>query len=117
MEQTKKDLIVEQLNKLMAASSCCAEAKAAAQRWLDAVGTENEETETAALAAELKEDIVTIDGFIAFLSSPRGESIFGAEGAAAALVDAKAAKEAGARYCTCPACAACEAILTALGEI
>ena len=35
-----KEYIKEKVNELIAAPSCCAEAKAAANNWLDCIGTE-----------------------------------------------------------------------------
>ena len=46
-----------------------------------------------------------------------GAKVFGADGAKKILVHAKDIKSAGARYCDCPACAACEALLNKKDEI
>ena len=40
-----------------------------------------------------------------------GAKVFGADGAKNILAHAKERKAAGAKYCDCPACAACEALL------
>lgn len=117
MEQVKVEKLTALVNDLIAAGSCCAEAREAGRKWLDAVGTDGEAAATEALIAELKEDIITIDGLIGFLQSPKAQEIFGAEGAAAALERAKQRKADGAQWCDCPACAACEAILTELGAL
>lgn len=50
----------------MNAPSCSSEAKAAAQNWLDAVGTANEAGETKKYLAELEADIMPIDNLIGF---------------------------------------------------
>ena len=42
MDKQILDFVVEQTHALMAAPSCSQEAKAAAQAWLDAVGTDRE---------------------------------------------------------------------------
>ena len=42
MTQEVRDFVIEKTKDLMAAHSCSAEAKAAAQAWLDAAGTEKE---------------------------------------------------------------------------
>lgn len=107
--------IIAEVKNLIAAPSCCAEARAAAESWLAALGTENEEQQTELLVAELKEDIETVDELIAFTESPKCAEIFGdkAEGFRA---HAKELKASGARYCDCPACAACEKILDLLCE-
>ena len=74
--------VQEKTKELMAASSCCQEAKDAAQAWLDAVGTDKEAEETRNYIAELEEDIITVDGLIAFAGSEAGKSKFGEEVAA-----------------------------------
>ena len=43
MEQKSRDYFVEKVNDLISAPSCCPEAKAAGQAWLDAVGTDKDE--------------------------------------------------------------------------
>lgn len=95
----------------MDAASCSSEAKAAAQVWLDAVGTDREAAETAKYIAELEADIVTVDGLISFAQSEAGASVFGADNAKNIAAHAREIKAAGAKYCDCPACAAVEAIL------
>ena len=95
--------IIEQAKNLIAAHSCCQEAKDAANAWLCAVGTADEKEKAKALVAELEEDIMPIDGL--------GAKVFGEEKAKEVLAHAEAIKAAGAKYCDCPACAACEAIL------
>ena len=107
---TKTDLI-QKVREVIAAPSCCAEAKAAAQTYLDALGTDGEPAAAKALAAELGEDVCSIGDLVAFAESDHGKAIFGAEKAAAMAVAAKKAQSAGAKYCICPACAAGGAIL------
>ena len=46
MEKEVLDYVIEKTHELMNASSCCNEAKEAAQSWLDAIGTEDEGIET-----------------------------------------------------------------------
>ena len=79
MTQETLNYVVEKTKELMAAPSCCQEAKDAAQAWLDAVGTENEAEETKKYIAELEEDIMTLDGLIAFAESEMGAQVFGVE--------------------------------------
>ena len=107
---TKTDLI-QIVKELIAAPSCCAEAKAAAQAYLDAVGAPGEAATAKALLAELEEDVSSIDGLIGFAESERGKSFFGAEKAAGLAAAAKKAKADGTKYCICPACTAGGAIL------
>ena len=58
-----------------------------------------------------------IDGLIAFAESDMGAKIFGAEMAKNVAAHGKEIKAAGAKYCDCPACAACEAILARKEEL
>ena len=73
----------EVVEKLMHAPSACKEAVQAGERYLEAVGTPEEEAARQALVEELKEDVTDIDGLIAFASSPAGEAVFGKAGAEA----------------------------------
>lgn len=111
MNKDVLDFVVEKTHELMNAASCSGEAKAAAQSWLDAVGTENEAEETKRYIAELEADIMPIDGLIGFAESEAGSQVFGADVAKNVAAHAKEIKAAGAKYCDCPACAAVEAIL------
>lgn len=111
MQKDVLDFVVEKTHELMEAGSCSSEAKAAAQAWLDAVGTENEAAKTRKYVDELEADIMPIDGLIGFAESEAGAQVFGADVAKGVAAHAKEIKAAGAKYCDCPACAACEAIL------
>ncbi|MDO4573372.1 MAG: molecular chaperone Hsp90 [Clostridia bacterium] len=111
MEQTARDFVVGKTHELIGAATCCSELRAAAQRWLDALGTETEAAETKAYMDELAEDIVTIDGLIDFAQSAEGKAYFGADTAAGIAAHAAEIKASGAKYCDCPACAAAAAIL------
>lgn len=107
----------EKVKELIAAPSCCAEAKAAAQQWLDALGTDKEAEASKALVAELEEDIMPIDGLIAFAGSETGKKVFGEERAAGVYAHAVEIKAKGAKYCDCPACTAVAAILEKKEEL
>lgn len=111
------DHVIEQTHSLMNAFSCSAEAKAAAQSWLDAVGTENEAAQTKIYIEELEGDIVTVDGLIGFAESESGAEVFGAEKAKEIAAHAKEIKAKGASFCDCPACMACEKILAKKADI
>lgn len=117
MTESTKKFVTEKLNEMINAFSCCAEAKTAAQNWLDGVETEREAELTKALIAELEEDIMPIDTLIAFAESDAGAKVFGEEHAKEVAAHAKEIKEAGAVYCDCPACAAAEAILAKKDEL
>ena len=107
---TKTDLI-QKVKDVIAAPSCCAEAKAAAQSYLDALGTAGEAAAAKALLAELDEDVCSIGDLIALVESDKGKAFFGAEKAAGMAVAAKKAQADGVKYCICPACTAGGAIL------
>lgn len=113
MEKTIQELTAD----LLAAPSACKEIKEAAQNYLDAVGKEGEAEAAKAYVAELEADIMPIDGLIAFAESDMGTKVFGADGVKNVLIHAKERKEAGEKYCDCPACAACEALLNKKDEI
>ena len=100
----------------MEAVTCSKEAKAAAESWLAAAGTEREAEETEKYIAELEEDIVTVDALIALAESETGAKIFG-DGAKGVADHGREIKAAGAKYCDCPACAAVEAILAKKDEM
>lgn len=109
--------IHELTEDLLAAPSACAEVKEAAQAYLDATGTEKEAATAKAFVAELEEDIMPLDGLIAFAESDMGAKVFGEDGAKNILIHAKDRKAAGEKYCDCPACAACEALLKQKDQI
>ena len=113
MAKTIKELTQD----LLQAPSACKEVKEAAQNYLDAAGTEKEADAATAYVKELEADIMPIDGLIAFAESDMGAKIFGAEMAKNVAAHGKEIKAAGAKYCDCPACAACEAILARKEEL
>lgn len=117
MNQNVKDYVTENVNKLIQAPSCCAEAKTAAQNWLQAVGTDQETEQTKLLIAELEADIMPIDGLLAFAESDAGIQVFGEQKAKEVASHANDLKASGAKYCDCPACAACAAILSKKQEM
>ena len=117
MSQSGKEYVMEKARELINAHSCCAEAREAAQAWLDAVGTDKEAEKAKDLIAELEEDIMPIDTLIAFAGSEAGAKVFGEEKAKEVAAHGEEIKAAGAKYCDCPACAAVEAILAKKNEI
>ena len=84
--------IRELTEDLLAAPSACAEVKETAQNYLDAIGGENEAAAAKTFVAELEEDIMPIDGLIAFAESDMGAKVFGEEGAKNILIHAKEIK-------------------------
>lgn len=111
MDKQIVDFVAEKTRALMDAPSCCQEAKAAAQAWLDAVGTAKEAEATAAYIAELERDIMPVDMLIQFAESEQGIQIFGSDRAKAIADHGRELKAKGAVYCDCPACTAAAAIL------
>ena len=117
MKKEIRDYVVEKTHEMMNAFSCSAEAKAAGQAWLDALGSDREARETEKYIAELEGDIMPVDMLIAFAESDGGAQVFGAEKTKEVAAHAKEIKAAGAKYCDCPACAAVEAILAKKEEM
>ncbi|MDO4268797.1 MAG: molecular chaperone Hsp90 [Eubacteriales bacterium] len=117
MNKATRDFVTEKTHELMNAFSCSREAKAAAQAWLDAAGTDKEAEETKKYVAELEADIVPVDGLISLAESEMGAKIFGADHAKEVAAHGKEIKAKGAKWCDCPACAAVEAILAKKDEM
>lgn len=103
--------VIEKTHELIHASTCSSEAKTAAQRWLESLGTEREAAETKRYMDELEADIMPIDQLIGFAESDHGIEYFGADTAKNIVAHAKQIQAAGAKYCDCPACTAAAAIL------
>lgn len=117
MDKEVLSYAVGKTHELMNAASCSGETKAAAQAWLDAVGTRGEAAETEKYIHELEADIMPIDGLIGFVGSEAGVRHFGAETAKRFEAHAREIKAAGAEYCDCPACAAAADILKKKAEL
>jgi len=117
MKNEIREFVVAKTNDLLKAPSACPEVKAAAKAWLKAKGTPKEAAETKKYIKELEEDITSIDGLIAFAGSAMGAKAFGADAAKKLLAHAQEIKKAGAKYCDCPACAACAAMLAKKAEM
>ena len=111
LNQNQINEISQAVRELTEGPSCCAEAREAAERWLASAGTPAEAEASKALVAEMEDDLVTVDGLIAFAESEAGIGHFGAETAAAIAAHGRELKASGAAYCDCPACTAAKAIL------
>ena len=111
MEKDILSFAVEKTHELIGAPTCSSETKAAAEAWLNAVGTEQEAEENKKYIDEIEADIMPIDNLIGFAGSEAGAAYFGAEKAAQIVEHAEQIKAAGARYCDCPACAIVAQIL------
>ncbi len=117
MDQSVKEFVIGKVKELMQAPTCCAEAKEAAQNWLDAIGTDKETEQAKQLIAELEMDIMPIEQLIAFSESEAGAQLFGAEKAKSISAHAHEIQSAGAKYCDCPACALVAEILEKKDEL
>ena len=106
-----KNELIRTVEDLTAAQSCCQELKDAGQKWLSAIGTAEEKSAGAALLAEVKEDVCTLDQTIPFFESDAAAQYFGAEQAKAMAAHARELKASGEKWCFCPACAACVKIM------
>ena len=116
MEKNLAASVTEKVKAMLAASSCSAEAKAAGEKFLAALGTPAEAEEIKNFIAELEADVNSIDSFIALCGSDLGKQIFGDQ--AAAMAEAgKDAKAKGVAYCLCDACTAGGAILDKKSEL
>ena len=69
MEKDILSFAVEKTHELIGAPTCSSETKAAAEAWLNAVGTEQEAEETKKYIDELEADIMPIDNLISFAGS------------------------------------------------
>ena len=107
----KKELVSAVINS----NTACPELKEASKKYLEAVGTENENGAARALIAELNEDVNTIDDTIAFFKSDFAKSIFGDE-TENKLSAALKAKENGDTVCICDGCRAGYEILKVKDE-
>jgi CRISPR/Cas system-associated endonuclease Cas3-HD len=117
MNDKIRAFVVEKTNDLLKAPSACKEVKGAAEAWLKAKGTAAEAEVTKKYIKEMEEDITSIDGLIGFVSSEMGIKEFGADTAKKMLAQAQKVKKAGGKYCFCPACVACEAMLAKKAEM
>lgn len=100
-----KNDVKKLVEELIAVPHCCPELKEAGRTWMEALGTPAEHGAAEALLAELKEDVIPIDGALAFFASPHAAEHFGEERAAQMAAHMRALKDSGAVYCDCPACA------------
>ncbi len=117
MEKEALNFVIEKTNELIAAPSCCKELKACAQKFLDSVETDEFPAAAEKFYAEVEADISPIDHVIALFGSEKAVQFVGEERAKKMKDHAVEIKGKGAKYCDCPACAACEAILSKKEDI
>ena len=106
----EKQFFIDRTQTILHASSSCPEIKAAAQDWLDSIGTDREKAAAERYLAELEEDVTPIDRLIGLLNSELGEQIFG-DKRNFMLKKACDSRDLGMPYCICAACNAGGAIL------
>ena len=119
MEKELFDFVAKRAGILAAADTSKQDTKDAAAAWEDAVAADSDaavEAATTKLLDFLEGRPTTIDGVIAFAQGPAKE-IMGEETAAKMLEAQLARKEAGAKYCNCPSCAAASELLAKFGRI
>ena len=93
------------------------EKRAEATSTLARCRTDKEAEMTKKLIAEVEADIMPVDGLIAFAGSEAGVKVFGEEMAKNVLAHAEEIKKNGAKFCDCPACTACAAIIAKKAEL
>ena len=91
----------------------CAELKDAAEKFL-ADAEANGEADPAALIAELKDDICSIDDFLGFAQSDFCKNMKGEEEARLMYEAGVKAKADGAKTCLCPGCTKANEVLDML---
>ncbi|MBQ7559986.1 MAG: heat-shock protein Hsp90 [Synergistaceae bacterium] len=94
-----KNEIIEKVKELIAAPSCNAEVKSAAEAYL----AKQDKTAADALIKVLETHVNSIDETIALANSDMGKNIFGAEQAANMVKLGNELKAKGEKYCFCPA--------------
>ena len=118
MDKELFDFVAERADILATAGSSKQATKDAALVWKEAVAANPDaaDEETAKLGDFLEGRPNTIDGVSAFLEGPAKEML-GEEAAAAGLAAQLERKNAGAKWCDCPACTAATEILAKFGRI
>ncbi len=99
-----KNEVEAKVKELMAAPQCCAELKAACEKYLSTVNGDQHTQAVKNLVAELEADVQTIDAVLALFSSEMGAKIFGADTAKMLTEKAQKVKAEGGKYCFCSAC-------------
>ncbi len=98
---TKQEIIAK-VNKLIAAPSCNANLKAAAEEYVKVQDKKSAE----ALVKSLEENVCSLDEVLGFFESEAGKKFFGAEKAAEMAKLGHEKKSQGEKFCFCPACQA-----------
>ncbi len=101
-----KEEIIGKVRELKDSKSCYEGLRKLCEEYLASIDTEKEKEAADILKKALREDVIDIDGSIAFLASEEGASMLGKDMAEKMTAKAKEAKEKGVKYCICPACTA-----------
>lgn len=102
MDSKTRTFMIEKTRELIQAPTCSAQARAAGQAWLDAVGAGREAAETEKYAQALQDALMPIDGLIGFAESDAGKGYFGEDTAKGIAAHARDIQAAGAAYCDWP---------------
>lgn len=106
--------VMNKVEELLKADSCCAELREAAENFKAAVGSGKEAEAAKALVAELKDDVMPIESTIAFMAGEMAAKLFGKEKADDMLKLHEEAKANGETKCQCAACKAGAALIELL---
>ena len=106
MDNETRMYIEKECRELLKIDYACKEAKEAATKWLNVMGTPKEDEVAHELIKELKEDVESIEDLNHFADSEKCEEVFGVEQAKKFKKHAHDLKESGAKYCDCEACSA-----------
>lgn len=115
MDKKLQDYIIEKTDKMISFDFCCPDLKAAANVWLNSIGTDKEQQAISNYISELEECIMPVDGLIEFAESERCAKIFG-DKQKDEIAHAYRLKADGAKYCDCPVCKAALDILEKKNE-
>ena len=105
-----KNLIVEEVKKIIAAPSCYAELKNACEDWINSIGKSDEDEKLNILKENMLDCKSSIDDCIMFLKSDMGKQIYG-DKRDDVLNDAEKRKGEGEDTCVCAACQGCKKVL------
>ncbi len=98
-------IIIERTKELLSVH-CYEGLKAAAEQWLDAVGTEREVEASRKYVFELENAVTDIDTVVNLFGSDMAKEKFGEETANNIRSHAIEIRAKGAKWCDCPACTA-----------
>lgn len=120
MDKELFDYVAQRADILSTSEASKQATKEAALAWKDAVAATDDDTAVEEATTKLIDFLEgrpnTIDGVIAFLEGPAKEML-GEEAATQGLAAQLKRKEAGAKYCDCPACTAATELLAKFGRI